>query len=89
MRSDFIMAENIKELFFTAETQRALRVNSINPNRETAIGLMETLQDVIKRCIYRADSLVWRYLPANKRFFSLRSLRLCGENVLCMVLIRS
>ena len=82
MISDYTMADNNLKLFFTAETQRSLRVNLIKTNRETAIGFGSTFQDFFQFCIYRAECFIFRYLPANKRCFSLRSQRLCGENIL-------
>ena len=77
-----VLPMNFLDSFFTAEPQRSLRVHSIKTNREKTIGFMETFQDVIERCIYRAGCFIWRYLPANKKFFSLRPLRLCGDHSL-------
>lgn len=77
-----VLPMNILDSFFTAETQRSLRGNSIKTNRETTIGFKSTFQDFVQRCLYRADCFICRYLPANKRFFSLRPLRLCGDNSL-------
>ena len=82
MISNVITAENIPNAFYTAETQRSLRVNSIKTISETAIGLISTFQKFVQPYTYRTDYYICRYLPTNITSFSLRSLRLCGDQSL-------
>jgi len=82
LKNDSIMAKNIKDLYLTAETQRSQRIHFRKTSRKTTTGFTETFQGIVQHATFCADCFICRHLPANKRFFSLRPLRLCGDHLL-------